>query len=86
MMGKGTGDYIPPDTLNKMIKVMGSNVPAEFKALLNCSNARPAHIVRIESFLECDIALEIFGDESIEINKVDIQQLFLIKGKIRRYH
>jgi len=145
MTGKGIGDYIPPETLNKMIKTFGSTIEGEFKALLNCSNARPAHIVRIESFLECDIALEVFGDdmepefypgdvvmveqvdknsyiyglpyilitkkinllrfiknsnnpetlllersmpseEALEVNKADILQLFIVKGKIRRYH
>ncbi len=140
-----TGDYIPPDTLNKMIKTFGSTIEGEFRELLNCQNARPAHIVRIESFLECDIALEVFGEEMspdfqpgeivladivdrntyiyglpyiiitdrinvlrfiknsnnpetlllipsnngadpIEVSKTDIRQLFLVKGKIRKYH
>jgi transcriptional regulator with XRE-family HTH domain len=64
MMSRTTaGDYISPDTLNKMVKSFGGRLPEEFKALFNCRNARPAHIVRIESFLECDIALEVFGDE-----------------------
>jgi transcriptional regulator with XRE-family HTH domain len=63
LSGKKTGDYIPPDTLNKMIRTFGSTIEGEFKELLNCRNARPAHIVRIESFLECDIALEVFGEE-----------------------
>jgi len=139
------GDYIPPDTLNKMIKTFGSTTEGEFRELLNCRNARPAHIIRIESFLECDIALEVFGDEMspdfqpgeivlavmvdkntyiydlphivisdkinmlrfirmsdnpeklllsfsnpetvpTEINKTEIRQLLLIKGKIRKYH
>ncbi len=142
---KGMGDYIPPSTLNKMIKTFGASAEGEYKSLLNCSNASPAHIVRIESFLECDIALEVFGDdmepefypgdivmvnqvdknsyiyglpyilitkeinllrfinnsgnpdtlllersigseEAIEVNKADILQLFLVKGKIRRYN
>ncbi|KPL20272.1 MAG: hypothetical protein AMS23_11260, partial [Bacteroides sp. SM1_62] len=66
MMTKNTvGDYISPDTLNKMIKTFGERLPGEFEALFNCNNARPAHIVRIESFLECDIALEVFGDEML---------------------
>jgi transcriptional regulator with XRE-family HTH domain len=66
MMAKNTvGDYISPDTLNKMIKTFGERLPGEFEALFNCYNARPAHIVRIESFLECDIALEVFGDEML---------------------
>jgi transcriptional regulator with XRE-family HTH domain len=146
MMSKSTvGDYISPDTLNKMIKTFGDHLPAEFEALFNCWNARPAHIVRIESFLECDIALEVFGDEMlpefmpgeiilcdlvnpntyiynlpyivvtdqlnvlryikdsgkpdtlllvpsngetgiIEAKQVNIKQLFLVKGKIRRFH
>ena len=146
MMSKSSGgDYIPPDTLNKMIKTFGGTIEGEFRELLNCRNARPAHIIRIESFLECDIALEVFGaemspdfqpgeivladlvdkntyiydlpyiiisskinmlrfirmsnnpdklllspsdaeTETIEINKTDIRQLFLIKGKIRKYH
>jgi transcriptional regulator with XRE-family HTH domain len=145
MMSKSTvGDYIPPDTLNKMIKTFGDHLPAEFEALFNCRNARPAHIVRIGSFLECDIALEVFGDEMlpefmpgeiilcdlvnknayiynlpyivvtdnlnvlryikdsgkpdtlllvpsngqtpvIETKQLDIRQLFLVKGKIRRF-
>ncbi len=139
------GNYISPDTLNKMIKTFGSTVEEEFKDLLNCRNARPAHIVRIESFLECDMALEVFGEEmvpdfqpgeivlvdmvdsntyiydlpyiiitdtinvlrfirnsdnpetlllspangtaeTIEINKADIRHLYLVKGKIRKYH
>jgi transcriptional regulator with XRE-family HTH domain len=145
MTGTGNGDYIPPDTLNKMIKTFGATIEREFRSLLNCSNARPAHIVRIESFLECDIALEVFGEEmspefspgdiilmemvdrytyiyglpyivvtekinllrfiknsdnpdtlllvpardevdSLEVNKSEILQLFLVKGKIRKYH
>ncbi len=66
MMSKTkAGDYIPPDTLNRMIKTFGSPVEGEFRDLLNCSNARPAHIVRIESFMECDIALEVYGNEMI---------------------
>lgn len=145
MLSKSSiGDYISPDTLNRMIKTFGERLPSEFEALFNCKNARPAHIVRIESFLECDIALEIFGDEmlpdfmpgeivlcdltnknayiynlpyivvtdnlnllryikdsgkpdtlllessngdshSIEVRQVDIKQLFLVKGKIRRF-
>jgi transcriptional regulator with XRE-family HTH domain len=139
------GDYIPPDTLNKMIKTFGSTIEGELKELLSCANARPAHIVRIESFLECDIALEVFGEEMLpdfqpgeiiladlvdkntyiydlpyiiitdkinvlrfiknsnhpetlllmpsngseepmEIGKTEIRQLFLIKGKIKKYH
>jgi transcriptional regulator with XRE-family HTH domain len=63
LSGKKPGDYIPPDTLNKMIRTFGSTIEGEFKELLSCRNARPAHIVRIESFLECDIALEVFGEE-----------------------
>jgi hypothetical protein len=63
MLKNTAGDYISPDTLNKMIKTFGNRLPGEFEALFNCQNARPAHIVRIESFLECDIALEVFGDE-----------------------
>ena len=59
------GDYITPDTLNQMIKTLGARIGGEFKNLMNCQNARPAHIVRIESFLECDIALEVFGEEMI---------------------
>jgi transcriptional regulator with XRE-family HTH domain len=145
MSGKGKGDYISPDTLNKMIRTFGGTVTDEYKSLLKCSNARPAHIVRIESFLECDIALEVYGEdmipdfqpgeiilaelvdpntyiydmpyiiitgkvnvlrfiknspnpdtlllkasedgiETLVVNKSDIHQLFLIKGKIRRYH
>lgn len=146
MMSKSTaGDYISPDTLNKMIKTFGERLPGEFKALFNCRNARPAHIVRIESFLECDIALEVFGDEmlpdfmpgeiilcdlvnknayihdlpyivvtkhftllrylkdsgkpdtlllvpsngdieTMEAQQSDIKQLFLVKGKIRRFY
>ena len=145
LSGKGMGEYIPPDTLKKMIKSFGAKAEGDFKALMNCSNASPAHIVRIESFLECDIALEVFGDdmqpefypgdivlvqqvdknsyiyglpyiliskkinllrfisnsnnpdtlllerpnnleETLEVNKTDILQLFLVKGKIRRYH
>lgn len=146
MMSKTTaGDYISPDTLNKMIKTFGERLPSEFEALFNCRNARPAHIVRIESFLECDIALEVFGDEmlpefmpgeiilcdlvnknayiydlpyivvtnnlnllryikdsgkpdtlllipsygdtgTIEAKQSDIKQLFLVKGKIRRFY
>jgi transcriptional regulator with XRE-family HTH domain len=145
MTSKGTGDYIPPDTLNKMIRTFGSRIEGDFKSLLNCSNARPAHIVRIEAFLECDMAMEVFGDEMMpefhpgdivliervdknaylydlpyivitdkinvlrflrnsnnpetlilahaidneditEINKIDILHLFLVKGKIRKYH
>jgi transcriptional regulator with XRE-family HTH domain len=146
MMSKNTvGDYISPDTLNKMIKTFGERLPSEFENLFNCNNARPAHIVRIESFLECDIALEVFGEDmlpdfipgeiilcdlvnknayiydlpyiiiadnlnllryikdagspdtillvppngdkaSIEIKQSDIKQLFLVKGKIRRYY
>jgi len=145
MMTKTTArDYISPDTLNKMIKTFGDRLPVEFEALFNCRNARPAHIVRIESFLECDIALEVFGDEmlpeflpgeiilcnlvnrsayiydlpyivitknlnllryikdsgkpdtlflvpsngdtgTIEVKQSDIKQLFLVKGKIRRF-
>ncbi len=145
MMLKTTvGDYISPDTLNKMIKTFGERLPGEFEALFNCRNARPAHIVRIESFLECDIALEVFGDEMVpdfqpgeiilcdlinknayiydlpyiivtpeltilryikdsgkadtvlllpsdnkkgssEVKQTDIMQLFLVKGKIRRF-
>lgn len=145
MLSKSSiGDYISPDTLNRMIKTFGERLPGEFEALFNCKNARPAHIVRIESFLECDIALEIFGDEmlpdfmpgeivlcdltnknayiynlpyivvtdnlnllryikdsgkpdtlllessngdshSIEVRQADIKQLFLVKGKIRRF-
>lgn len=145
MLSKSTiGDYISPDTLNKMIKRFGERLPPEFKALFKCKNARPAHIVRIESFLECDIALEIFGDEmlpdfmpgeiilcdlmninayiynlpyiivtenlnllryikdsgkpdtllletsngdanSMEVRQADIKQLYLVKGKIRRF-
>ncbi|MFC2112829.1 hypothetical protein ACFLTA_06125 [Bacteroidota bacterium] len=140
-----SGEYIPPDTLNKMIRTFGATIEGEFKELLKCTNARPAHIVRIESFLECDIALEVFGEEmvpdffpgeivlvdmvdrntyiydlpyivitdrinvlrfirnsknpdtllletsrgnadSIEISKTEIRQLFLVKGKIRKYH
>jgi transcriptional regulator with XRE-family HTH domain len=61
--GKKAGEYIPPDTLNKMIRTFGSTIEGEYKDLLKCRNARPAHIVRIESFLECDIALEVFGEE-----------------------
>ncbi|MCK4748183.1 MAG: hypothetical protein KAT15_14135 [Bacteroidales bacterium] len=139
------GDYIPPDTLNKMIRTFGSTIEGELKELLSCANARPAHIVRIESFLECDIALEVFGEEMLpdfqpgeiilvdmvdkntyiynlpyiiitdklnvlrfiknsknpetlmlvpsdgyaeptEISKTEIRQLFLVKGKIRKYH
>ncbi|HEC44368.1 MAG TPA: hypothetical protein ENI20_16215 [Bacteroides sp.] len=145
MSRSNVGDYIPPDTLNKMIKTFGSTIEGELKELLSCANARPAHIVRIESFLECDIALEVFGEEMLpdfqpgeiiladlvdkntyiydlpyiiitdkinvlrfiknsnhpetlllmpsngsaepmEIGKTEIRQLFLIKGKIRRYH
>ena len=146
MLSKTTvGDYISPDTLNKMIKTFGERLPGEFEALFNCRNARPAHIVRIESFLECDIALEVFGDEmqpdfqpgeiilcdlinknayiydlpyivitdelnllryikdsgkadtfllitsdstsgSLEVSHKDIRQLFLVKGKIRRFY
>ncbi len=145
MSRSNVGDYIPPDTLNKMIKTFGSSIDGELKELLSCANARPAHIVRIESFLECDIALEVFGEEMLpdfqpgeiiladlvdkntyiydlpyiiitdkinvlrfiknsnhpetlllmtsngsaepmEISKNEIRQLFLIKGKIRRYH
>jgi len=139
------GDYIPPEVLNKIIKTFGETIEVEFKDLLNCHNARPAHIVRIESFLECDMALEVFGEEMIpdfhpgeiilvdmvdrntyiydlpyivitdqinilrfvrnsnnpetlmlfpsngsaepvEVHKTDIRQLFLVKGKIRKYH
>ncbi len=146
MLSKNTvGDYISPDTLNRMIKTFGNRLPSEFEALFNCTNARPAHIVRIESFLECDIALEVFGDEmlpefmpgeiilcdlvnrsayiydlpyivvtqkwnvlryivdsgkpdtlllvpcdrktdALEIKQSAIKQLFLVKGKIRRFH
>jgi transcriptional regulator with XRE-family HTH domain len=146
MMSKNTvGEYISPDTLNKMIKTFGNRMPGEFEALFNCRNARPAHIVRIESFLECDIALEVFGDEmlpdftpgeiilcdlvdknayiynlpyiviadglnvlryirdsgkphtlllvasngdavTIETHQRDVKQLFLVKGKIRRFY
>ncbi len=146
MMSKtSAGDYISPDTLNKMIKTFGEHLPGEYEALFNCSNARPAHIVRIESLLECDIALEVFGDEmlpdflpgeiilcdlvnknayifelpyivvtdnlnllryikdsgkpdtlllipsngnkdSIEVKQSDVKQLFLVKGKIRRFY
>jgi transcriptional regulator with XRE-family HTH domain len=146
MMSRSTvGDYISPDTLNKMIKTFGERLPSEFEALFNCRNARPAHIVRIESFLECDIALEVFGGEmlpdfmpgeiilcdlvdknayihdlpyivvtkhftllrylkdsgkpdtlllvpsngdigTIEAKQIDIKQLFLVKGKIRRFY
>jgi transcriptional regulator with XRE-family HTH domain len=63
LRGNKAGDYIPPDTLNRMIRTFGSTVEGEYKDLLNCRNARPAHIVRIESFLGCDIALEVFGEE-----------------------
>ena len=139
------GDYIPPDTLNKMIRTFGSTIEGELKELLSCANARPAHIVRIESFLECDIALEVFGEEMLpdfqpgeiilvdmvdkntyiynlpyiiitdklnvlrfiknsknpetlmlvpsdgyaeptEISKTEIRQLFLVNGKIRKFH
>jgi transcriptional regulator with XRE-family HTH domain len=146
MMSKTkAGDYIPPDTLNKMIKTFGSPIEGEFKNLLNCSNARPAHIVRIESFVDCDIALEVHGEEmapefqpgeiilvdlvdkntyiydrpyiiitdqlnvlryiktsskpetlflatsvdsadTVEVRLADIRRLFMVKGKIRRYH
>jgi len=146
MMSKSSaGDYISPDTLNKMIKTFGERIPGEFEALFNCKNARPAHIVRIESFLECDIAMEVFGDEmqpdfmpgeiilcdfvnknayifdlpyiivtqglnflryikdsgkpdtlllvpsngetgQIEVRQSEIKQLFLVKGKIRRFY
>ena len=146
MMSKTTaGEYISPDTLNRMVKSFGGRLPEEFKALFSCRNARPAHIVRIESFLECDIALEIFGEEMhpdfmpgeiilcdlvdknayiyklpyivvseeltvlryvqdsgkpdtlllapsnetaevLEIHQQDIKQLFLVKGKIRRFY
>lgn len=146
MMSKTTvGDYISPDTLNKMIRTFGSRMPEEFKALFNCRNARPAHIVRIESFLGCDIALEVFGNEmlpdfmpgeiilcdrvdpnayiynlpyivvtdqqtvlryikdsgkpdtlrlspsdgdagNMETDQRDVKQLFLVKGKIRRFY
>ena len=146
MLAKTTvGDYISPDTLNKMIKTFGNRLPGEFESLFNCRNARPAHIVRIESFLECDIALEIFGDEmlpefmpgeiilcdlvnknayiydlpyiiitdelnllryikdsgeadtfhlvtsdgksdTLEVSHTEVKQLFLVKGKIRRFY
>jgi len=145
MLKTKVGEYISPDTLNKMIKTFGERLPSEFEALFNCSNARPAHIVRIESFLECDIALEVFGEEmlpefmpgeiilcdlvnknayiynlpyivvtdnlnllryikdsgkpdtlllvpsngdtdTIEVMQTDIKQIFLIKGKIRRFY
>ena len=145
MMSKTkAGDYISSDTLNKMIKTFGERLPDEFEALFKCQNARPAHIVRIESFLECDIALEVFGEEmlpefmpgeiilcdlvdknayiynlpyivvtdklnvlryikdsgkpetlllvpsndgtgTIETDQRDVKQLFLVKGKIRRF-
>jgi len=66
MMSKTkVGEYISPDTLNKMIKTFGNRLPGEFEGLFKCQNARPAHIVRIESFLECDIALEVFGNEML---------------------
>ena len=140
-----SGDYIPPDTLNKMIRTFGATIEGEFKELLKCANACPAHIVRIESFLECDIAFEVFGEEMVpdffpgeivlvnmvdrntyiydlpyiiitnrinvlrfirnsknpdtlilepssanvepvEVSKTEIRQLFLVKGKIRKYH
>lgn len=145
MKRSNSADYIPPDTLDKMITSFGGNVNPEFRQLMNCSNARPAHIVRIESFLDCDIALEIFGEdmkpdfspgdivladlvdrndyiydlpyivvteklnvlrfirnsgnpenlalskpghdeEALEVRKSDIHQLFLVKGKIRKFH
>ena len=49
MSRTNAGDYIPPDTLNKMIRTYGSTIEGELKELLSCANARPAHIVRIES-------------------------------------